>query len=64
MNNGNGSFFEKISGIYQRYVVNNKYLNEAVHYAFVGMGFILGTVFVLLIGKSVTPEIFKRYMSA
>jgi hypothetical protein len=51
---------QKIGKIYQKYVVENKYLNEVFHYFFVGIGFTLGAVFVLWAAKDIIIEIFRR----
>jgi hypothetical protein len=50
----------KIRDIYQKYVVENKYLNEVFHYFFVGVGFTLGAVFVLWTAKDFIIEIFRK----
>lgn len=56
------SMTEKIWGIYNKYIVQNKYLNEIFHYFFVGIGFTLGAVLVLWAAKDIIIEIFRRCM--
>jgi hypothetical protein len=53
---------QKIRDIYQKHVVENKYLNEVFHYFFKGIGFTLGAVFVLWAAKDIIIEIFRNCM--
>lgn len=51
---------QKISELYQKYVVENKYFNLVFYNFLKGMGFAMGAIVSICLAKDVLIEIFRK----